>query len=61
MSKLYQDALRLTVQENLGNIRTLLEWAQDSSDLKEVIGHTEQAHRLLGDVVSDLRALADKK
>ena len=60
MSKLYQDALRLTVQENLQNIRTLLEWAQDSSDLQSVISHTEQAHRLLGDVVSDLRALAKK-
>ncbi len=60
MSKLYQDALRLTVQENLQNIHTLLEWARESGDLQTVIGHTEHAHRLLGDVVADLRALADK-
>ncbi len=59
MGKLHEDALRLTVQENLGNIRTLLEWAEESGDLATVIGHTEQAHRLLGDVVTDLRALAN--
>jgi hypothetical protein len=58
MGKLHEDALRLTVQENLQNIRTLLEWAEESGDLAKVIGHAEQAHRLLGDVVSDLRALS---
>lgn len=57
MTKLYEDALRLTVQENVQNIRTLLEWAQGSADLDEVIRHAEQAHRLLGDVVTNLREL----
>lgn len=57
MTKLYEDALRLTVQENVQNIRTLLEWAQSSTDLSEVIRHAEQAHRLLGDVVLNLQEL----
>ncbi len=57
MTKLYEDALRLTVQENVQNIRTLLEWAQASGDLDEVIQHAEQAWRLLGDVVQNLKEL----
>lgn len=57
MTKLYEDALRLSVNENLRNIRTLLEWAGDASGLDETIQHTEQALTLLAEVVENLREL----
>ncbi len=57
MSKLYEDALRLSINENLRNIRLLLEWAEGAGDLEETIGHASQAHRLLGEVVENLEAL----
>ena len=57
MTRLYEDALKLSVNENLRNIRTLLQWAQETNQLDETIQHTEQALRLLSEVVENLRAL----
>ncbi len=57
MTKLYEDALRLSINENLRNIRTILEWAKDAPDLKDAIAHSEQAYQLLGEVVANLREL----
>ena len=57
MTKLYQDALRLSVNENLRNIRTLLNWAQEATGLEETIRHTEQALALLTEVAENLREL----
>lgn len=59
MTKLYEDALKLSVNENLRNIRTLLDWAQEADSLDETIEHTEQALRLLGEVVQNLHELRD--
>ncbi len=57
MSKLYEDALRLSINENLRNIRLLLEWAEEAGGLGETIGHSEQALRLLAEVVQNLQEL----
>lgn len=57
MTKLYEDALRLSINENLRNIRLLLEWAEQASQLDETIGHSEQAAKLLLEVVDNLRDL----
>ncbi len=57
MSKLYEDSLKLTVNKNLSDIRILLTWAEEASDIKEKIQHTEQALRFLAEVVESLREL----
>lgn len=57
LSKLYEDALRLSINENLRNIRLLLEWAEGADAMEETIQHTEQAFRLLGEVVQNMREL----
>ncbi len=57
MTKLYEDALRLSINENLRNIRTILEWAKDAPELQDAIAHSEQAYQLLGEVVTNLREL----
>lgn len=57
MTRLYEDALKLSVQENLRNIRTLLDWAQEAPDMDTTIAHTEQALRLLSEVVQNLQEL----
>lgn len=57
MSKLYEDALRLSINGNLRNIRLLLEWAEQAQQLPDTIGHAEQALRLLAEVVQNLREL----
>lgn len=61
MTRLYEDALKLSVQENLRNIRTLLDWAQEAPDLETTIGHSEQALRLLSEVVQNLQELKRAK
>lgn len=57
MTKLYEDALKLSVNENLRTIRTLLDWAEEAVELKEKIRHTEQALTLLTEVTQNLREL----
>jgi hypothetical protein len=57
VNKLYEDALKLAVNENLQNIRTILDWASEAIELKEKIQHTEQALRLLAEVAENLREL----
>ena len=57
MTKLYEDALKLAVNENLHNIRLMLDWAEEASELKEKIRQTEQALRLLNEVAQNLREL----
>jgi hypothetical protein len=57
MTKLYEDALRLSINENLRNIRLLLEWAEGTTQLEETIGHSKQALQLLAEVVQNLEEL----
>ena len=57
MSKLYEDSLKLSINENLRNIRTILDWAEEANGLDDKIAHAEQAFRLLGEAVENLQEL----
>jgi flagellin-like hook-associated protein FlgL len=57
MSKLYEDSLKLTINKNLSDIRILLTWAEEASDVKEKIQHSEQALRYLAEAVESLREI----
>ncbi len=57
MTKLYEDALKLAVNENLRNIRTILDWAEEADGLDDKIRHTAQALRLLQEVADNLDEL----
>lgn len=56
-NQLYEDSLKLTINKNIEDVRILLLWAQDATDVREKIAHAEQAHAYLGDVVETLREL----
>ncbi len=57
MSKLYEDSLKLTVNKNLQDIRILLQWAEDASETREKIQHSQQALDFLREVVETLKEL----
>lgn len=57
MSKLYEDSLRLSINMELRNIRTLLDWAEEAQDIRDKIQHVAQATRLLNSVNENLQAL----
>lgn len=57
MTHLYDDVLRLSVRENLQNIRTLLEWAGDGKELGQTLDYSEQALQMLQEIVANLREL----
>lgn len=57
MSKLYEEALKLSINENIRNIRTILDWAEEAGAVDDKIAHAEQAFRLLGEAVENLREL----
>lgn len=57
MSKLYEDSLRLSINMELRNIRTLLDWAEEAGEIRDKIQHVEQATRLLVSVNENLQAL----
>ncbi len=60
MTKLYEDSLRLSVDMELRNIRTLLDWAEEAGELRDKIQHVAQANRLLNSVNENLQALRDE-
>ena len=57
MGKLYEDSLRLTINKSLSDIRLLLMWAEEATEIKDKIQHTEESLRLLAAVVENLREL----
>ncbi len=57
MEKLHEDALRLAVDKNLADIRTLLRWAEQTSDMGEKVGHVTRAVELLVEVKEHMEAL----
>ena len=59
MTKLYEDALKLSIDKNLRDIRAILDWAEQADDMDDKIGHTEQALQLLDEAAQNLRALRD--
>lgn len=56
-SRLHEDALRLAVDKNLADIRTLLQWAGETGDLDEKVRHISHALDLLSEVKDNLTAL----
>lgn len=61
MSKLYADSLRLSIDMELRNIRTILDWAEEATDIVDKIAHVDQAARLLSSVNENLQALGTVK
>ncbi len=55
--KLLEDALRMAVDKNLSDIRTLLLWAEQTGNLEEKVGHITHALELLSEVRDNLKAL----
>ena len=55
--RLHHDALRLAVDKNLSDIRTLLLWAEQAGDTKEKLGHIQHALTLLAEVRDNLASI----
>ena len=55
--RLHTDALRLAVDKNLADIRTLLLWAEQTGDVGEKLQHISHALELLAEVKDNLAAL----
>jgi hypothetical protein len=56
-SRLHEDALRLAVDKNLADIRTLLLWAEGAKDVDEKLRHVSHALELLAEIKENLGAL----
>ncbi len=55
--KLYEDALKLSVNKNLVDIKTLLGWAEKAETIPEKQRHIEQAIQLLTEISENLSQL----
>ena len=58
MERLHEDALRLAVDKNIADIRTLLLWAEQTANMKEKVAHVARAVELLQEVKEHLEALS---
>lgn len=57
--KLYEDALKLSVNKNLADIKTLLDWAVKADSITEKLKHIRQSMELLSDIEGNLADLQD--
>ena len=55
--KLYEDALKLSVNKNLADIKTLLGWAEKADSITEKIDYIRQAVTLLSEIDTNLSQL----
>lgn len=55
--KLYEDALKLSVNKNLVDIKTLLGWAEQANTITEKLQHIQQAIQLLTEIAQNLGEL----
>lgn len=55
--KLYEDALKLSVNKNLADIKTLLDWAVKAEGIDEKLKHIRQSMELLSDIEGNLSEL----
>jgi len=55
--KLYEDALKLSVNKNLVDIKTLLGWAEKAETISEKLRHIQQAIELLTEISHNLSEL----
>ena len=57
VDRLYSDAIVMSMNKNLVDITTLLQWATESHDVGEKIQHVSRAIELLEDVRHNLETL----
>jgi len=55
--KLYEDALKLSVNKNLADIKTLLTWAEQGQTIEEKLEHIRQAITFLQEIERNLAEL----
>jgi hypothetical protein len=55
--KLYEDALKLSVNKNLVDIKTLLGWAEKADSITEKLDYIRQAITLLSEIDTNLAQL----
>lgn len=55
--KLYEDALKLSTNKNLADIKTLLGWAEKADSIPEKLNHIRQAITLLSEIEGNLAEL----
>ena len=55
--KLYEDALKLSVNKNLVDVKTLLGWAEKADSIAEKLRHIQQAITLLSEIATNLSEL----
>lgn len=55
--KLYEDAIKLSVNKNLVDIKTLLGWAEKATTIDEKLTHIRQAVALLTEIENNLAEL----
>jgi hypothetical protein len=55
--KLYEDALKLSVNKNLADIKTLLGWAEKADSITEKLDYIRQAITLLSEIDTNLAQL----
>ncbi|MBI4393830.1 MAG: hypothetical protein HY556_08570 [Euryarchaeota archaeon] len=55
--KLFDDALSMTVNRNLDDVATLLQWAREAATPVEKLKHVKRANELLTDVKDSLEEL----
>jgi hypothetical protein len=55
--RLYEDALKLSVNKNLADIKTLLGWAVKADTIEEKLKHIRQSMQLLADIEESLAQL----
>ena len=55
--KLYEDALKLSVNKNLVDVKTLLGWAEKADSITEKVDYIRQAVTLLSEIETNLTQL----
>lgn len=55
--KLYEDALKLSVNKNLADIKTLLGWAEKANSIREKLEYIRQAITLLKEIEGNMAEL----
>ncbi|HLE97018.1 MAG TPA: hypothetical protein VI997_06560 [Candidatus Thermoplasmatota archaeon] len=55
--KLYEDALRLTVNKSLDDVATLLRWVVEAPDVRIKVEHVRRAREVLASLEGELETL----
>lgn len=54
---LYEDAIKLSINKHISDVRLLLQWAEEEPEVHKKILHVEQALRNLAEVAQSLSEL----